>query len=164
MATQRLRRATPSADRSARLPAVDERQLTLPDPVVQALWQRITDESERCDRRTAEDLWDQGHLLEELAARTGSREEVLRRFPEGPEAAAERMRIAHATSRWLAGVYGLARLRLGLRLMDHLGVDTLDQLECVDLPVAGPDGKATRFPATRELLERALAALDPPRR
>ena len=33
----------------------DNNQLVLPDPVVQALWQRVIDESERCDRRTAED-------------------------------------------------------------------------------------------------------------
>ena len=139
---------------------VDDRQLTLPDPVVQALWQRVIDESERTDRRTAEDLWDQGHVLEELVLLTGSRDDVERRFPEGPQAARERMRIARTTSRWLAGVYGLARLRLGLVLLDRTGLTTLDQLECVDLPVTGPDGKPARFPATREQLEIALALLD----
>ena len=161
MATQRIRRpSAPSSDRTARLPRVDARQLSLPDPVEQALWRRVVDESERCDRRIAEDLWDQGNILEELALLAGSRDEVARRFPEGFDAAQERMRIARSTSRFLAGIYGLSRLRLGLTLIDRLGLTSLDQLECVDLPVTDLEGKAVRFPATRELLERAVREID----
>lgn len=156
MATKRVRSSPEPAPRSARVPRVDLRQLELPDPVVQVLWRRVHDEAERSDRRVAEDLWDQGTILAELIERTGDEAAVIANFPAGPAAAHERLRIARVTSRWLAGVYGLTRIRLGLALLDRLGVSTLDQLECVDLPVHGPDGKPARFPATPAVLEAAL--------
>ena len=64
--------------------------------------------------------------------------------------------IARSTTRLLAGVYGMTRLRLGLVLMEYFELKRLDQLEGVDLPVRDADGVSVRFPATAGLLRTAI--------
>ncbi len=161
MATTRLRhRSDSTAGRSARLEGAEGQQLELAHLLTDALIRRVNDDAERADRRSAEDLWDQGTLLNEAVAMFGTDERVAARFVEGREAAFERMRMARVTTRWLAGVYGAARMRLGLRLLELLGLSTLVELESVDLPALGPDGQPARFPATREALASAVAALE----
>ncbi|MFM2153427.1 MAG: hypothetical protein RL199_1862 [Pseudomonadota bacterium] len=151
-----------SSARLARLPSGDDRQLDLTHALESAVLRRVNEEAERADRRAAEDLWDQGRLLLELVElrSDGDVDAVCAQFVEGAEAAHERMHIARATSRILAGVYGAARLQLGLRLLELLGLKRLDQLETVDLPVADADGRPVRFPATREQLAVAVALLE----
>jgi hypothetical protein len=161
MSSSRLtRRDGTHSERTARLPREDDRQLDLSDLLTNALLRRVNDEAERADRRAAEDWWDQGTLLNEAAAMVGLAERVSARFVDGPEAALERMRVAKVTTRWLAGVYGLRRLRLGLRLLDLLHLGSLVELESVDLPALGPDGEPARFPATAGALEAAVRALE----
>jgi hypothetical protein len=157
-----MRVPRPSSARSARLPSADDRQLDLTHALESAVVRRVNEEAERADRRAAEDLWDQGRLLLELVELRGDGDidAACARFVDGPEAGHERLRIARATSRLLAGVYGAARLKLGLRLLELLGLSRFDQLESVDLPVAGADGRPVRFPATREQLEVALNLLE----
>lgn len=158
MTTKRLRR-TDVAPRISRLADPDGRQLEFPDVLVESLLRRVNEEAEKADRRAAEDLWDQGALLNETAAMMHDPDAVVRRFVDGADAARERMGIAKATTRWLAGVYGLSRLRLGMLLLERVGLASLDQLEAVDLPVKGPDARPVRFPATRAQLVDALGRL-----
>lgn len=157
-----MRVPRPSSARSARLSAFDDRQLDLTHALESAVLRRVNEEAERADRRAAEDLWDQGRLLLELLELRGDGDvdAVCVRFVDGAEAGHERLRIARATGRLLSGVYGAARLKLGLRLLDLLGLTTFDQLESVDLPVADADGRPVRFPATREQLEVAVQLLE----
>lgn len=155
---RRLRRPSAVFAKEARAPAHPE-QLDLTDALAQALVRRANEEAERHDRRAAEDLFEQGTLLNEIAQLTFDEASVAALFVEGPLAALERMRLARATTRLLAGVYGLERCRLGLELLEHFGLKSFDQLEAVDLPVARADGRPARFPATRELLAQALAVL-----
>jgi hypothetical protein len=152
-------RRSPAA-RLARLAPLDDRQLELSQALETAVLRRVNEEAERADRRAAEDLWEQGQLLLELVELRGDADAVCAQFVDGPEAARERMRMAKATSRLLAGIYGAARLQLGVALLERLGLSKLDELEGVDLPVADSDGRPVRFPATREQLEAALALLD----
>ncbi len=154
----RSRRLRSSAlSREARLSPVD--QLDLSDALVEALVRRVNEEAERQDRRAAEDFFDQGALLNEIALLTLDEESAAARFVDGADAARERMRLARATTRLLAGVYGLERCRLGLGLLERFELESFDQLEAVDLPVERAGGRAVRFPATRELLARALERL-----
>jgi hypothetical protein len=157
-----MRAPRPSSARLVRVPFDDDRQLDLTHALESAVLRRVNEEAERADRRAAEDLWDQGRLLLELVEMRGDGDVdgVCARFVDGALAAHERIRIARATSRLLAGVYGAARLQFGLRLLDLLGLSRLDQLETVDLPVADSDGRPVRFPATREQLEVALQILE----
>jgi hypothetical protein len=157
-----MRAPRPSSPRLARLAPADDRQLDLTQALASAVLRRVNEEAERADRRAAEDLWDQGRLLLELVElrEDGDVDAVCAGFVDGSEAAHERMRIARSTSRILAGVYGAARLVLGLRLLELLGLSRLDQLETVDLPVADAEGRPVRFPASREQLEVAVALLE----
>jgi hypothetical protein len=153
----RRRSATPRASSRAATPAFDERQLDLRDALSEALFRRVNEDAEREDRRTAEDAWDQGALLNELVALGLDVEEVAARYVGGAALAHERMQLARSTTRLLAAVWGLARVRLGLALLARLKLRRLEQLEDVELPaVAG----TVRFPATVSQLEYALAALE----
>jgi len=143
----------PSA-RAARL--ADERQLDLRDTLAGALERRVNEECEREDRRAAEDAYDQGALLNELVDLGLSPDEVAARYAGGPELAHERMRLARATTRLLAGYWGLARVRLGLALMSKLRLTRMELLETVDLKT--PAG-VVHFPASVAELEAALDSL-----
>lgn len=157
-----VRRPSAASPRIAKLEPDSGVQLDLDDARLRQLWRRVNEDAGRQDQRAAEDAHDQGTLLNEIAQLSFHRttDEVAAEFFLGAEAARERMAIAKATTRLMAGFYGLERLRLGLRLMTHFGLRSLDQLETVELPVRYPDGTAVRFPAPREWLERALAAIE----
>lgn len=154
--TGRRRSATPRSSARSGSPYVDERQLDLRDALADALLRRVNEDAEREDRRAAEDAWDQGTLLNELVALGLPPDDVAARYGGGPELAHERMRLARSTTRLLASVWGLARVRLGLALLGALGLKRLEQLEDVELPSSSG---VVRFPATVPQLRHALASL-----
>jgi hypothetical protein len=73
------------------------------------------------------------------------------------EALRVRRRVESAEA---AGKLGRAKLQLGFRLLDRLGLETLEALAARELPL--PDGSSCRFPATVRQLSAALKLLAVP--